>query len=115
MLREKRKMTKNEIKTLLDEQTNKLEKRFDKTDDKLERVEEHCVSIDKTNIAQQKDIENHIKRTNLLEDQINESKKIVDGVNLKIEKHVSKHAGAYALLFISGLALGLLGKFFNLF
>jgi predicted nucleic acid-binding Zn-ribbon protein len=108
-------MAKDELKGLLENQTSKIEKRFDKTDSKIEQIETHCANIDKTNIAQQKDIENYIRRTNLLEESIKETEKIASGADMKIEKHKSKHAGAYALLFIAGAILGFvlnLARFF---
>lgn len=74
------------IKVDIEDLHKVLEKMDAKLDSNHKETQDRCNSIDSTLINQGKDLEYHIKRTNLLEDELQTVKKDVEPVRRHVDK-----------------------------
>ena len=71
-------------------------KKFDKIEEKLDKISEHLSDIDKTLVRNTSSLDEHIRRTNLLEEKM-----------LPVEKHVTQVNGALKLIGVISLLLSI--------
>lgn len=83
---------------------SEINDKLDKIDNKVDKIDESVHSIDKTLISQAKQLEIHILRTNLAEENI----EILRSQVKPLEKHVAEVSGMLKLIKWSGVVIGII-------
>jgi tetrahydromethanopterin S-methyltransferase subunit G len=81
-----------------------LKERMDRIEDKVDGVRDYCTSIDKTLVRNTADIAEHIRRTHLLEERVEQVAKDTS----KVKSHVNRVNGIIWFVGFVGTILGVL-------